>query len=228
MKKIASIITLIVTLFLSSLLAKTSYNIQLASAQKNELGLKHLKSDIKLLPPKLQENLQIITGENYHILYTNRFNTKQDAMDNLDKYKLYFKDAIIRKYYQDRQKIEQNSFFTNEMLVGKTIFALYIDKKRKGAALITMHLNPDLSMKFDVSIGKKDSGFGKYFIDFQGRFYIYMHESERYSAYYTLKKITPNYLLVEAWENSEKDSNEIRFYTDYDKALSYFNSLTII
>lgn len=228
MKKTASIIILIVTFLLTSLLAKNPYNIQLASAQKNELGLKHLKSDIKLLPPKLQENLQIVTGKNYYILYTDNFNTKQDAIDNLDEYKLYFKDAIVRKYQQDAQKKEKNSFFTNEMLVGKTIFALYVDKKRKGAALITMHLNRDLSMKFDVSIGKKDSGFGKYFIDFQGRFYIYMHESERYKAYYILKKLTPNYLLVEAWENGKKDSNEIRFYTDYDKALSYFNSLTII
>ena len=153
MKKTASIITLIAAFLLTSLFAQNPYNIQLASVQKNELRLKHLKSDIKLLPPKLQENLQIVTGENYYILYTDKFNTKQDAMDNLDEYKLYFKDAIVRKYHQDSQKRERNSFFTNEMLVGKTIFALYVDKKRKGAALITMHLNRDLSMKFDVSIG---------------------------------------------------------------------------
>ncbi len=220
MKK-KSIVALIIFL-LTSLSAETSHHyIQLASAQKNEIGLKHLKSDIKTLPTKLQENLQIITGEKYYILFTDKFDTKSDALNELGKYKTYFIDAIIRKINLNKE----NLFFTNDMLVGKTIFALYIDKEKKGAALITMNLNPDFSMSFDVTIGKKDSGVGKYFIDFQGRFYIYTHENERYSAYYTLKKETNDYLLAHAWENGKKDSNEIRFYTEYERALSYFNSL---
>ncbi len=226
MREKKSIIILIIIFSLTSLFAKNPHHhIQLASAQKNEIGLKHLKSDIKLLPPKLQENLQIITSKKYYILFTDKFDTKSNALSELDKYKVYFKDAIIRKVNLDEQKKEKKLFFTNDMLVGKTIFALYVDKEKKGAALITMSLNPNFSMSFDVTIGKKDSGVGKYFIDFQGRFYIYTHENERYSAYYTLKRESKDYLLVEAWENGKKDSNEIRFYTKYNRALAYFNSL---
>ncbi len=120
---------------------------------------------------------------------------------------------------------EKNLFFTNNMLVGRTIFIIYLDRQRDGGALVAMNLNKDYSMKFEVAVGREDAGVGKYFIDFQGRFYIYLDEADRYGSYYTLKKQTPEYLIAQAWENGVKDSNEIRFYYNFDKAMYYLNSL---
>ncbi len=250
------------------LLAKESYSIQLASAKKNSNGLRSMKAHAKILPDTLRQDVRIVAGEKYYILYALFVDSKLDAMMSLLEYQNYFKDAFIRKHdkttvklirdyskgysletletefeeiktnrakaeaknakikkqRQQKRKIDK-LFFTNDMLVGRTIFITYLDKQRDGGALVAMNLNKNYSMEFEVAIGRKDVGVGKYFIDFQGRFYVYLDEADRYSSYYTLIKQTPDYLVAEAWEDGKKDSNEIRFYYNFDKAVYYLESL---
>ena len=264
MKKYLHLFTASITLFLIVAIIGTHlyaqkkyYSIQLASAKKNEKGLKYIESEVKKLSNNLRTKVRIVAGERFYMLYALKADTKQEAEKSLSKYRVLYKDALIRhhdpssvkliKDYSNKniikiekvktkkievskkkeapKKKEKNSYFKSDMFVGKTIFAMYLDRQREGVALITMNLNSDYTMNFEVAVGRNDSGLGKYFIDFQGRFYVYMNEADRYNAYYTLQKETKDYLLATAWENGIKDSNEIRFYYDFDKAMSYMNSL---
>ncbi len=240
-------------LFNQNLYSSRYYTIQLAVSKKSDDGFKYLDSEVEKLPPKLKKECRVVLGDKYYRLYAFITTSKYRVTKNLKEYREFFKDAYIREYSPDSFKViksynsnstlnnkhlpkdiktstdsrvNNNLKFTNEMLINHTIYALYIDSRdKKNLALIALELYNDFTLSFNVIIGKKQQGESSYFVDFQGRFYLYSDEESRYKDYYTLKKREKNYMEVESWKNGVKNSNRVLFFYSINHAKKYIDSL---
>ncbi len=245
--KYLKIFSIIVLFFASasSLEAKKYYTIVLATGHYNLEGFEFVKNEADKLTGGLKKYSRIILDDDYYILYALLSEKKSDALKILPKYKRLFKDAYIKKHDPSKVKTvidfalsqnidtkqtikapkkQRNLLFTNDMLIDRTIYALYINKDHKeNIALIALELHDDFTMHFRVLIGEEYAGKGKYFVDFQGRFYVYSNEKQRYKDFYLLKEKNRDFMIVEAWENGKKTDNLVRFFYSLAKAQRYID-----
>ncbi len=226
--------------------AKKYYTIQLATGHNNSEGYEFIKKEMRKLDDRLKKDVRIVRDDDYYILYARLSDTRSGVEKVFSEYKKIFKDAYIRKHdpskvklikdfsksknYDDNeiqpQKGETPLLFTNDMLLDRTIYALYINSEHKGdIALIALELHNDFTMHFQVIIGEEYAGEGRFFIDFQGRFYVYSDYERRYRDFYILKEKNRDFMIVEAWEDGKKTKNKIIFFYSFAKARQYMESL---
>jgi len=249
------IIVLIFIISAGNLCAKSSYyTIQLSAVKQKDGAIKYLKAKANKLDSKLLKEVRIVSDDKYYILFALITTSEFKVKGLLPEYKNIFKDAYIRKHDPSKvqliksykssatndklvqskkevkttpiQPIENGLKFTNEMLVNHTIYALYTKgTKKDDIALVALELLNDFTMNFHVILGEKHKGEGNYFIDFQGRFYIYSDESSRYKNYYTLVEKNEKYMNVTAWEDGIKNKNEVFFFYSISHAKKYLDNL---
>ncbi len=252
--KILLIVVLLFIASIGNLYAKNSYyTIQLAVVKQKDGGIEDLKSEAEKLNSKLLKEVRIVSDDKFYILFALITTSELKAKDLLPKYKNIFKDAYIRKHDPSKvqliksykstatniklikpkeikqapiEPIKNNLKFTNAMLVNHTVYALYTKgNKKDDIALVALELLNDFTMNFRVILGEKHKGEGNYFIDFQGRFYIYSDENSRYKNYYTLVEKNKSYMKVSAWEDGVKNKNEVYFFYSISLAKEYIDSL---
>ncbi len=226
--------------------AEKYYTIQLATGHYNPEGFEFIKKEVNKLDQRLKKHTRIILDDDYYILYAFLSETKKSVEQVFPEYKKLFKDAYIRQHDPSKVKTikdfsisedfdknlskvesqQNNLLFSNDMLIDRTIYVLYINKDQKDdIALISLELHNDFTMYFSVLIGEEYAGEGKFFVDFQGRFYVYSNEEQRYRDFYILKEKNRDYMVVEAWENGKKTNNEIMFFYSFVKARRFIDSL---